>query len=156
CDLVENCTGSSASCPANSFASSAAPCTGASQGGVCDVDASDHCVGGANTCVDVFQSSSTVCRAAAGVCDATENCTRSSGSCPVDSRVASGVVCWASAGVCDPSEACDGINTTCPADAKSASGTVCRSSAGVCDLSEACDGSNAACPADAKSASGTV
>src|SRR6185369_7387730 len=35
CDLQENCTGSSATCPADVFKSAASACTGASQGGAC-------------------------------------------------------------------------------------------------------------------------
>src|SRR5262249_3147788 len=84
CDLAESCTGSSRACPAEGVASSSSPCTGASQGGVCDNDAADHCLGTANTCVDGFQPSSTVCRASAGQCDVAENCTGSSGTCPAN------------------------------------------------------------------------
>src|SRR2546426_1786483 len=57
-------------------ASSTTSCMGASQGGSCDNDAADHCTGTSNSCVDVFQSSTFVCRASAGQCDVDGKCTR--------------------------------------------------------------------------------
>src|SRR5204862_5187419 len=98
CDVTENCTGTSGSCPADGFATSTTPCTGASQGGACDNDGADHCSGTANTCVDVFQSSSTVCRASAGQCDVTENCTGTTGSCPADGFATSTTPCPGASG----------------------------------------------------------
>src|SRR5206468_2571053 len=75
CDGAENCTGTSASCPADSFLSSSTVCRASA--GVCDV--AENCTGTSATCpADAFKSSSTVCRASAGPCDAAENCTGSS------------------------------------------------------------------------------
>src|SRR5439155_21863645 len=82
CDPAETCTGTSGNCPADAAASSVTSCTGASQGGACD--GADHCSGFDTSCVDVFLSSSTVCRASAGQCDVAENCTGTSGACPAD------------------------------------------------------------------------
>src|SRR5262249_9411411 len=45
CDVAESCTGTSGSCPNDGFQSSTTTCTGSSQGGLCDDDASDHCTG---------------------------------------------------------------------------------------------------------------
>src|SRR5206468_1914457 len=62
-----------------------------------------------------FESSSTVCRAAAGVCDLVEHCTGSSAACPADAK--STAECRAAAGVCDVAEDCDGVGDDCPANA---------------------------------------
>src|SRR5581483_2328007 len=103
CDVAENCTGTSGSCPTDGFASSSTTCTGSSQGGACDNDPGDHCLGTANTCVDAFKSSATVCRGSAGQCDVAENCTGSSGSCPADVFKSSATSCTGTSqgGVCD-------------------------------------------------------
>src|SRR5207244_2960871 len=78
CDVAETCTGTSAACPANGFASVSTGCVGASQGGACDDNAADHCTGTSNSCVDVFQTASYTCRASAGQCDVAETCTGTS------------------------------------------------------------------------------
>src|SRR5437867_1237260 len=117
CDVAETCTGSSGACPADGFAASTTSCTGASQGGACDNDAADHCTGTSNTCVDIFQSSTFVCRASAGQCDVAETCTGSSGACPADGSAASTTTRpgappgWA----CDNDAAdhCTGTSNTC-------------------------------------------
>ena len=82
CDVAENCTGSSGTCPTDGFAANTVGCTGTSQGGACD--GADHCAGGINSCVDVFLPSTTICRADTGGCDVAESCTGSSGTCPAD------------------------------------------------------------------------
>jgi cysteine-rich repeat protein len=96
-----------------------------------------------------FESAGTVCRAAAGVCDAADTCTGASGTCPADGKLTS--LCRASAGTCDAAESCDGVGNNCPADALVSAGTQCRGAAGVCVVAEACDGISVACPADWKS-----
>src|SRR5262245_47342998 len=81
CDQQETCTGSSGSCPADTFLPTSTVCRGSA--GVCDV--AENCTGSSAACpADGFVSSSTVCRGAAGVCDAAENCTGSSAACPAD------------------------------------------------------------------------
>jgi hypothetical protein len=70
CDVAENCTGSSATCPANGFLSSSNVCR--PSGGVCDVV--ENCTGSAAACpANGFASSGTVCRPSGGVCDVVEN-----------------------------------------------------------------------------------
>jgi len=133
-----------------------------------------------------FESSTTVCRASAGVCDVAETCTGSSATCPADGFSTAGTACRASTGECDPAEACTGSSSACPADAKSAAGsacssdgnpctadrcdgtssacghpvdnagTVCRASAGACDVAETCTGASATCPSDALAPAGTT
>jgi len=95
------------SCHDNGFKSAATPCTGASQGGACDNDAADHCLGTANTCVDAFKPSSTVCRAAAGQCDVAENCAGSSANCPADAKKPAGTACDSFADTCSLADTCD-------------------------------------------------
>ncbi|MCC6847414.1 MAG: hypothetical protein IT294_02845 [Deltaproteobacteria bacterium] len=144
CDVQETCTGSSPTCPADAFQSSATECRPSA--GVCDP--AENCTGSSAACPgDSFSSSSTECRASAGVCDTAENCTGSSAPCPADAK--SLAVCRGSAGVCDPAESCDGASDDCPADTIEPNTTVCRASAGVCDVAETCDGVNVDCPADA-------
>jgi hypothetical protein len=159
CDVAESCTGAAGACPVDGFASSSAHCTGSSQGGACDNDAADHCSGAANTCVDAFQSASTVCRASAGQCDVAESCTGTAGACPVDGFASSGTHCTGSSqgGACDNDAAdhCSGAANTCVDTFRPAS-TVCRASAGPCDVAESCTGTSGACPSDAVAASGTV
>ncbi len=149
CDVAENCTGSSATCPANGFVSSSVVCRAAS-GGVCD--AAENCTGSSAACPpDGFLPSSTVCRPSAGVCDVAENCTGSSPTCPGNSFASSSTVCRPSAGVCDVAENCTGSSAACPANTFMSNATICRGAAGVCDVDETCTGASAACPADSKS-----
>jgi len=93
------------------------------------------------------KTNGTVCRSAAGDCDATETCNGSNNTCPTDAK--STAVCRASAGACDLADVCNGTSNACPPDAKSTS--VCRAAVGTCDLSESCNGSANDCPVDAKS-----
>src|SRR5437773_1639527 len=128
CDMAENCTGSSASCPADSLKSAGTVCRASA--GPCDT--AETCTGSSASCpADSFQSAATVCRASAGPCDAAENCTGSSASCPADSLQPAGTVCRASAGDCDVAETCAGSSAGCPADQFKSAGTVCRPSAGA-------------------------
>src|SRR6185295_2148340 len=84
CDVAETCTGTSGSCAGDVFASDTTSCTGHSRCGSGDSSAADHSSVTGNTCVDVFQSSTFVCRASAGQCDVAETCTGTSGTCPAD------------------------------------------------------------------------
>jgi cysteine-rich repeat protein len=99
-----------------------------------------------------FESSATVCRPAAGVCDQAELCTGSSGTCPADAKKVT--VCRASAGVCDPVEVCDGTGNSCGADARLSG--VCRAATGTCDVAETCSVASPACPPDSFQPAGTA
>jgi len=71
-----------------------------------DVDAGEDCDGGACcTASCEFKSSSTVCRASTGTCDAAENCTGTDADCPTDLPVANGTPC-------DDNDLCN-IGETC-------------------------------------------
>src|SRR5439155_6478346 len=124
CDLAETCTGTSATCPADGFASSSTVCRGSA--GTCDV--AENCTGTSASCpADVIQPAGTVCHTSAGVCDLAENCTGTSATCP-NSFLPSSTVCRASNGVCDVAENCTGTTAACPADTFQSSSTVCRAS----------------------------
>src|SRR5207253_3191963 len=132
CDVAEDCPGRSGACPADSFESSSTLCTGGSQGGACDNDAADHCTGTSNVCVDVFKSSSTVCRASAGQCDVAENCPGTSGACPADSFQSSSTLCTGSSQgwpyATHFRSHCTGTSNVC-VDVFKSSSMVCRASA---------------------------
>src|SRR5439155_724662 len=147
CDVAENCTGTSGTCPADGFASASTSCTGTSQGGACD--GADHCSGTSNSCVDVFSPASTVCRTSAGQCDVAENCTGTSGACPADGFASSATTCTGTSqgGACDNTDHCSGISNTC-VDGFKPSTTECRASAGQCDVAENCTGTSGVCPTD--------
>ena len=170
---VEECDPPSQQCCNAScfFEPDTLPCTGASQGGGCDIDADDHCEGTSTACIDVFQPDTYVCGPGSGdpngtgfICDPEELCTGTSGICPPDDRASAGTVCNAGSGdpngsgyICDPDEVCPGTpQGACPADAFDSFGAVCNPGAGptgdggsTCDPDEVCPGvANFPCPAD--------
>lgn len=80
CDVAEVCSGSSATCPANTFADAGTSCGGSDAA----CDALDTC-DGSGGCVDNVDPAGTVCRPGSGDgCDVAEACTGNSKSCPVD------------------------------------------------------------------------
>jgi cysteine-rich repeat protein len=98
----------------------------------------------------------TVCRAAADVCDAAENCDGTAVACPADAVAPATTVCRVAADLCDVAENCDGTAVACPADAVAPATTVCRVAADLCDVVENCDGTAVACPVDAVAPATTV
>jgi hypothetical protein len=79
-----------------------------------------------------------VCRTAAGVCDAAENCPGTpGGACPADQKEPNGTVCRAAVNACDVAETCNGSSNTCPADAKQPDGTSCSDGL-FCNGAETC------------------
>ncbi len=170
---VEECDPPSQQCCNAScfFEPDTLPCTGASQGGGCDIDADDHCEGTSTACIDVFQPDTYVCGPGSGdpngtgfICDPEELCTGTSGICPPDDRASAGTICNAGSGdpngsgyTCDPDEVCPGTpQGACPPDAFDGFGVVCNPGAGptadggsTCDPDEVCPGfANEPCPAD--------
>src|SRR5206468_12993030 len=69
CDLAETCTGSSAACPADAKQARGAAC--ADDGNPCTLD---QCDGSSDACQLPAGHAGTVCRGAAGACDAAESC----------------------------------------------------------------------------------
>lgn len=157
CDLPEQCSGTSTSCPFDTVKPSTTVCRAAA--GTCDYE--ERCSGvpifGQKCPFDSLKDPSEVCRASAGACDVEERCSGTSPACPSDAVKPATTVCRASAGVCDPEERCSGTTGTCPADALSPPGTVCRAARNLCDAPETCGGpSGADCPADTRRTAGTV
>ncbi|HEV8324360.1 MAG TPA: FG-GAP-like repeat-containing protein [Myxococcota bacterium] len=175
CDLVPGvctdddaaCTGNCAVCTAGSCGPDPAlctggcdACTGAGATFNCAGDATqcpgacEACTGGGTSFSCTFLTPTTVCRPAAGVCDAAESCTGAAATCPTDAFV-SGTVCRAAAGACDVAESCTGAAAACPADGFAPPSTSCRATAGPCDVAESCSGVGPACPADGFAPPGT-
>jgi hypothetical protein len=107
--MAENCTGSSAACPADTVRASGFVCRSAA--GVCDV--AEYCNGASASCpADGFKSSATICRSKAGECDVVERCTGSSAPCPADAVAPEGTSCTSDQDPCT-GDACDGTHTAC-------------------------------------------
>src|SRR5207253_8376549 len=111
CDPAENCTGSSASCPADAKSPAGTSC--GSDGNPCTVD---QCDGSSDVCQHPAGNAGALCRPAAGPCDVDETCTGTSTACPSDVFEPSFVSCRESAGECDPAEMCGGDGPNCPPD----------------------------------------
>jgi hypothetical protein len=133
-------------------------CNNACGGGAADCQACSIAAGGSadGTCGPLRSAvaSATVCRAAAGVCDAADTCSPTSTACPVDQKQIGGTPCRPSAGVCDVQEVCNGTSNTCPPDQLQPAGLSCRGPSGVCDAPEVCNGTSAVCPPDVLHAAG--
>ena len=90
-----------------------------------DTSCADYYCDAASGCRVNYQPSTTVCKAAAGVCDIEEKCTGSSTTCPTDQLRPSTYECRTAAGICDIAENCDGINANCPSNSYKLDGTSC-------------------------------
>ncbi len=153
CDLAETCTGTTAACPTDAVKGNTVACT--DDGNACTTDL---CNGLATSpaCVHAAGNGGTVCRAAAGLCDAPDLCTGTSSACPADAKRPTSYVCRAAVPptgtdttTCDADEKCDGTNDNCPADAFKTATTSCRAASctsAVATLAASCTGSSAACP----------
>ncbi|MBN2203175.1 MAG: hypothetical protein JW700_03245 [Candidatus Aenigmarchaeota archaeon] len=159
CDMPEQCTGSSALCPEDSFMSSSTVCRSGS-GDLCDPD--ETCTGTDASCpADQISPAGMVCNYGSGdMCDPDETCTGVAGeACPVDSIMPYMTVCRSGSGdLCDPDEMCTGIeDMPCPEDNVASSDTECRQAAGICDVAETCTGVvGQTCPTDSFLSSSTV
>src|SRR5437773_5293089 len=180
CDLAENCTGSSATCPTTDVkkasgtacSSDSNPCTldqcdgtsntcqhpAGNTGAACADDGNpctlDQCNGTSTICQHPAGNAGAVCRAAADVCDAAENCTGASATCPADAKQPAGTACTADTNPCTLDQ-CDGTNNACQHPAGNA-GATCRAAAGPCDVAETCTGTSTACPANGFLSASTV
>lgn len=139
--------------------------------GACET-AEVSCESGEPVCVRTPRSAATVCRAAAGECDAEELCDGTSPLCPADAAVPFGTECTTgfcfgqTCGSCTPGGSCDTGNPcevgeiecgedgtpTCTPMRAADPGTVCRESLGACDMAETCQ--DTTCPPDARVAAG--
>jgi hypothetical protein len=112
----------------------------------CDEGAANGTPGSCCSATCTFVSAGTVCRSAAGACDAAESCTGGSAACPSDGYLPGSSVCRPAAGACDVAENCTGGSASCPGDAFLPSTTVCRPTTGECDPAENCTGTGPICP----------
>jgi choice-of-anchor A domain-containing protein len=145
CDIAEQCTGSSVSCPFDTYQPSTTVCR--VPAGICDIQ--EKCTGSSATCPnDQFKPSTTVCRSSVADCDETEMCTGNEASCPNDAYSPSTKVCRNAAGICDETEYCTGNIQDCPGDSFKPSNYICRESIGQCDPDESCTGDSTECGND--------
>src|SRR5947199_8266129 len=113
--MAASCPGLAYAWPAGGKKASGTACT--DDGNPCTADT---CDGSRNDCQHPAGNAGTVCRPAAGDCDAAETCDGINAPCPADGFQPSTVLCRAAAGECDPAEDCPGTGPRCPADAKQA------------------------------------
>src|SRR5438094_130693 len=151
CDVADSCTGSSATCPADTVKAAGTACT--DDGNPCTTDLCDG-TAGAPACTHPAGNAGAACRAAAGECDVAETCDGSSTACPTDFFKASGTTCTDDGNPCT-TDVCNGTSATCTHPAGNP-GAVCRAAAGECDAAETCTGTSTTCPADAKQPAGTA
>ena len=184
CDVAEYCTGTSPTCPVDSFATVGSICGSLTQQGCRDYS---RCLGNSTICPSPLPLASgvvcavggdcaststcngltfacpaqtfyngTVCRVTAGDCDVPEVCTGLSAACPFDAKKPIGLVCRDSVGDCDAAEVCNGVSASCPVDSYRTNTYICRAAVDDCDLPEYCTGTNINCPSDFLASSGTV
>jgi hypothetical protein len=174
CDVAETCTGSAATCPANTFVAAGTSCN---DGLFCNVnevcDGSGSCGGGtARVCsgnnilgIDTCDDSSDgnpftldTRSAFTSICDETaDSCT--TGSSVIVHQTPTigicGVTCLINDDCASLNDACAvgvcDLNTYTCAQQFTPATTECRASAGDCDVAESCTGTSATCPADIKS-----
>jgi parallel beta-helix repeat protein len=125
------------------------------EGGVCQVcgdgniTGTEQCDMGSNNgqpgyCCNTdctFASSSTVCVANSGPCDATDYCTGYDTSC-TDTKLPSTTVCRPATGECDVADYCNGYMNTCPGDKYQPVGTSCDDKS-YCTIDDACNDAGA-------------
>src|SRR5438876_969914 len=143
CDLGSALNGAPGSCCKNN-------CMFVNAGAACTDDANpctlDQCNGTSATCQHTVGNAGTVCRAAAGECDAPETCTGTNTSCPSDVKKPLGTPCTTDSNPCTVDQ-CNGTSNSCQHPAGNA-GTVCRAAVNECDVAETCTGTNTSCPTD--------
>ena len=142
------CNGASANGPAG-----VGPCAGDADCNDANPCTLDTCSNG--VCGHSYAAYDTVCRPAAGPCDAAEYCSGSSTVCPPDVYAASYVSCGGGLGTCQTATHCSGTSTECPVGAVQAANVICQPASG-CNLAATCDGTTRACPAPAIAQQGTV
>jgi cysteine-rich repeat protein len=132
CDQTETCTGTSATCPADSKKTSV--CRGIQ--GICDIP--ETCDGSSDTCGSDVRSTLT-CRPATSECDVTETCSGLSVTCPADVAEPTTTACTSDGSACT-TDRCNGLGACIHANNNSAcdDGLFCNGSdtcgGGTCSL----------------------
>ncbi len=146
CDVWDNCTGSSGTCPADQKADLGTLCRPAA--GPCDV--AEGCAGG-NACPpDLFAQPSQVCRVQAYDCDKDDFCTGLGVTCPEDLVDLDGSPCTSDGNFCTGAESClAGVCTSNPPvcdDGNPCTNDFCSNMLGACSSTPAPDSELAAGP----------
>ncbi|HEX2880889.1 MAG TPA: discoidin domain-containing protein, partial [Polyangiaceae bacterium] len=153
CDVAETCGASTTTCPTDVFASSSTPCGDQTD---TECDNPNRCSGSANTCLNMYETSGTICGSPAGTCSNQDTC-NGSGTCQPNHH-GSGTSCngGLDTGDCDDPDSCSGSGV-CNSNNK-ASNFVCRGAGAdaTCDPAETCGGSTTACPGNAFASAGTA
>lgn len=102
------------------------------------------------------KTSGTVCRAPAGICDATEFCDGVSLDCPPDVFRSSTHQCGIPTGDCQRPSFCTGSSANCPPMTFKSPTEVCRAKVRECDRVEFCTGNSATCPPDQNEPNGAT
>jgi hypothetical protein len=146
CDNAENCTGTSATCPADAFKPSTTVCRAAA--GTCDN--AENCTGTSAACpADSLKSNGTACPSGGDTNPCTlDLCDGSHTTCSLHPAGNNGAPCADDGKPCT-SDVCNGTSTSCQHPLKP-NGTVCRASTGPCDPAETCNGTSTSCPTDLK------
>jgi hypothetical protein len=97
CDAAETCTGTSATCPIDSFKPAGTACT--DDGNPCTADVCNAI----DVCTHPAGNAGAICRTAAGACDVAETCNGTSTSCPADGFALASTSCTGASqdGACD-------------------------------------------------------
>src|SRR5206468_444132 len=141
CDLPEMCTGTTATCPADTGARAPSGTACTDDGNPCTLD---QCDGTGIACQHPVGNPWAVCRAAAGVCDVAETCTGTSTACPANTFLPSSTACRAAANECDVVENCTGTSASCPNNSFKSSTTACTDDGNPCST-DLCAGTSATC-----------
>ena len=125
------------------YALEGSPCQTLNATGICsDTDTCD----GMGVCIDRFLDNSTICRAAAGLCDEEERCQGDSDFCPADQVKGIGVLCRNATDLCDEPEYCTANNPQCSEDLVSLPNKTCAVARGPCEEDALCRGSSLQLP----------
>jgi len=129
--VAETCSGSSGTCPDDTFKPSGIECRAAV--GPCDEP--ETCTGFVSHCGDdQVKGLGVECRAPAGDCDVGESCDGVSTDCAADLKLTG--VCRPAVDACDAAESCDGANDDCPPDLDA--GIPDDDGDGQCNATDAC------------------
>src|SRR2546426_471346 len=134
CDVAEDCTGSSPTCPADGFQAS----TIAGRGAAGELGLGGNSPGNGPNCpADAEKVAGTACTSDGNPCSL-DQCDGTNNLCQHPAGNA-GAVCRLAVNECDVTEYCTGASTACPGDGFQPSGTSCAPDNSACTL-DVCNG----------------
>jgi len=127
CDVAENCTGDSGTCPSDDLEGAGLECRAVTSGDVCDEP--EFCTGTSPNCPpDGVKPNTAECRTANNECDPAEFCDGAGKTCPANAFTPSGTACVEDGSPCTLDQ-CDGSgNCTHPLDPNTTCGLIPGSS----------------------------